>query len=214
MAEINTYIHDQWNVTCITNGTWKQNCYVIKNINSNNCLLIDPGSEGEEIISFIENNDLVPMAIYNTHGHYDHIGAVHDLKLKYDIKFFVHSGDKKIIKHGNLYRIIFDDTKMIKIPKIDYLLESENNSLIPSEWKFECLYTPGHTEGSCCFIFDGVLFTGDTLLKDGTGRTDLPGGDDEIIKESVKILRNIKADKYVFPGHGKPFYLKQVINNI
>ena len=46
------------------------------------------GSEGEEIINFIENNDLVPIAIYNTHGHYDHIGAVHDLKLKYDIKFF------------------------------------------------------------------------------------------------------------------------------
>ena len=97
MAEISNYSHEGWQVICITNGTWQQNCYLIKNDNSNECIIIDPGSEIDEIISEIKKIDSRPIAILNTHGHYDHIGAVSELKEEYKIKFYVHSKDKKLI---------------------------------------------------------------------------------------------------------------------
>ena len=212
MAEISNYSHEGWQVICITNGTWQQNCYLIKNDNSNECIIIDPGSEIDEIISEIKKIDSRPIAILNTHGHYDHIGAVSELKEEYKIKFYVHSKDKQLIKHANLYRIIFDNTKMIKIPKIDSFLESDHGITSDNKWKHSIIFTPGHTEGSCCLIFDNIIFTGDTLLSNGPGRTDLPGGNKRKLKNSLELLKKIGTDKLVFPGHGKPFNLKQTLN--
>jgi hydroxyacylglutathione hydrolase len=214
MAEVNIYNHDSWSIVCITNGTWKQNCYLLQNSTSDRCIIIDPGSEGKSIIDYIEKNNLAPMAIYNTHGHYDHIGAIEELKEKYNLTFYIHSADKKLIKHGNLYRLIFDDIKVIKIPKVDFDLERNSNQVIPKDWQFNYIHTPGHTEGSCCFIFGDIIFTGDTLLKSGTGRTDLPGGDKSKIKSSLETLKKIDKNKYVFPGHGKPFYLSEIVNSL
>tara|TARA_B110000858_G_scaffold107267_1_gene122694 strand:+ start:19054 stop:19677 length:624 start_codon:yes stop_codon:yes gene_type:complete len=206
MAIINNYAHEEWIVTCITNGTWKQNCYLLRKKNFNQCLIIDPGSEGHEIIKVIKKKSLVPVGIYNTHGHYDHIGAVDLIKKTYNLNFYIHSGDKKLVKHGNLYRIIFDNTDMIGIPKIDYFLDTENISTI-NDWKFSIIHTPGHTEGSCCFMFNNILITGDTLLNSGPGRTDLPGGNKKKIENSIQKLKLIKEKKMVFPGHGLPFFI-------
>ena len=104
--------------------------------------------------------------------------------------------------------------QLIKIPKVDVHLESDSNQIIPKDWQFNYIHTPGHTEGSCCFIFGDIIFTGDTLLKSGTGRTDLPGGDKSKIKSSLETLKKIDKNKYVFPGHGKPFYLSEIVNSL
>ena len=212
MATIFNYNHQEWFVTCITNGTWKQNCYILKEKNSDSCIIIDPGSEADSIIEIIDELDSIPIGIYNTHGHYDHIGAVDIIKKRYKIPFYVHSEDSKLIKHANLYRIIFDNTEMIDIPKIDQFLNIDHINFIDKKWKFSLIYTPGHTEGSCCFMFNNIIFTGDTLLNNGPGRTDLPGGDKNKIIKSIEKLKSIDSKKLVFPGHGKPFTLASTAN--
>jgi glyoxylase-like metal-dependent hydrolase (beta-lactamase superfamily II) len=70
------------------------------------------------------------------------------------------------------------------------------------------IYTPGHTQGSVCLLIDGVLFSGDTLLPNGAGRSDLPGGDKQALMCSLEKLSTLPGETMVYPGHGRPFSLQ------
>lgn len=97
-------------ISCFKNGVWKQNCYLVAN-QFNEALLIDPGSDLEGICSLISSLKVNPVAILNTHAHYDHIGAVSGLIKRYGIPFYLHAMDKKLLKQANLYRVLFGGKK-------------------------------------------------------------------------------------------------------
>ena len=106
----------------IPNGRWKENAYIVSDIN-NNAIILDPGFGEKDIISFIKLNNLNVSAILNTHAHYDHIGSVKNIKDKFTIPFYLHSKDEKLLKSANLYSTLFDGIGSIKIPSVDYYLD-------------------------------------------------------------------------------------------
>ena len=171
---------------------------------SNKCgIIIDPGADLDKILKYIKNNNITIRAIINTHAHYDHVGAIEELKIIFKIPLFMHKNDEKLLRSANLYAKIFDGTGHIKIPTIDYYFDKSSIDDHLSEIGIQILHSPGHTSGSVCILMGKNLFTGDTLFNLNIGRTDLPGGDENILNDSLKKLAELPPEIKIFPGHGK-----------
>ena len=188
-------------VTTFVNGKWHQNCYIVSD-NRSNAIIIDPGSQGEEIASLVETNHWRIHAIINTHAHYDHIGAVAGLQERYQAPFYVHGADEHLLKHANLYRMLFESRVAVKIPTI-----TQDISTLPAVFEIgpfsiSWIATPGHTEGSVCLLLENLLFSGDTLMHNALGRTDLPGGNRDRLIGSVRKLMDLPGETVVYGGHG------------
>ena len=195
-------------VTTFVNGKWRQNCYLVSNA-QNQALIIDPGSDSDAISKLVETLGVCPIAVLNTHAHYDHIGAVSELLQKYGIPFFLHSHDAKLLKQANLYKILFDSKSSIQIPPFGEDLAEAPEVLSLTGFSVRVIHTPGHTAGSVCLVIGNDLFSGDTLMPNGPGRTDLPGGDKVKLAGSLKTLRELPGEYLVYSGHGKPFILHE-----
>ena len=197
----------------IKTGAWRENCYVVFN-KTRDALIIDPGADAEKIDSFLVKNNLSVSAILNTHGHYDHIGAVEYLQQKYSAKFYLHSSDLKLVQSANLYVTLFEGKGFIKIPEIDIFTDELDSQITINNFTITFLESPGHTNGSICIMIEDVLFTGDTLLKNALGRVDLPGGNEETLKKSLAKTINLPSNIKIFPGHGKETTIDNEKNNI
>ncbi len=114
----------------------------------------------------------------------------------------MHSADEKLLRSANLYVKLFDGSGLIKIPSVDYFYDQSNVQDVIKRFSIEVIFTPGHTQGSVCLLIDGCLFTGDTLLNEKIGRTDLPGGNKQVLKESLKIISKMPNQTNIYPGHG------------
>lgn len=197
----------------IPTGAWGENCYIIFNENKK-AIVIDPGADPLKINSYIVDNNLIVSAILNTHGHYDHIGAVDFFQQKYSAKFYLHSSDFKLLQSANLYVTLFEGKGLIKIPTVDIFIDHIDSKINIDDFKITFIESPGHTNGSVCILIENDLFTGDTLLKNATGRVDLPGGDENTLKKSLKMIMDMPADIKVFPGHGSDTTIYNERNNI
>ena len=181
-------------------GRWFVSCYLVSK--GNKVLVFDPGDDVEKIIERLDANSLIPLAIINTHAHYDHVGAVQELKDKYNIPFLLHSKDKRLLNHASIYRSFVGESVKFKIPVIDSFLD-ESDELVIEDFKVKVLHTPGHTEGSVCFLMYDFIITGDTLMKGKVGRTDLPGADIEKYKQTLIKLLELPDLTKIYPGHGE-----------
>jgi len=195
-------------VTTFVNGKWRQNCYLISNA-QREALIVDPGSGPEAISELITELGVRPVAILNTHAHYDHIGAISLLLQKYEIPFFLHGDDAKLLKQANLYKILFETKNSISIPPFGEDFAKVPEDLSVAGFSVRVIHTPGHTAGGVCLLIGSNLFSGDTLMLGGPGRTDLPGGDKVKLKDSLQKLRKLPEDYLVYAGHGKPFMLQE-----
>jgi glyoxylase-like metal-dependent hydrolase (beta-lactamase superfamily II) len=185
------------------------------------CAVIDPGAEADRIIARLNQLKLVPVYILLTHGHFDHIAALPALAAAYSPKaagaqagagplIAIHRGDAEYLGPGS-YQVhchsfsaaagntAYVDALWEDMPSPARVLE-EGETIGP----FTVLHLPGHTRGSVGFYDEaaGVLFSGDTLFQGDYGRTDLPGGSDAQIIESLKRLLSMDGDIRVYPGHG------------
>tara|TARA_B110000438_G_C15784718_1_gene637861 strand:+ start:846 stop:1493 length:648 start_codon:yes stop_codon:yes gene_type:complete len=189
-------------VHSLVTGPFQENSYIISDILSKDCILIDPGDEAEKIYYFIDNNNFKPMGIINTHAHLDHIGAVQELKDKYNIPFYLHYMEKPILESYPISCKMFGiDVK--PIPNVDNWIY-EGGKLNIGKFNFSIFETPGHTPGGCSFLIEKFLFVGDTLFHGSVGRTDLPGGDWNILEKSLlNLMKIIEPDVTIYSGHGK-----------
>lgn len=170
-------------------GQLDTNCYVISCETTGNTFIVDPGDNPNAISNYILRNEFIPKAIVLTHGHPDHTGAVKVLKGQFGIPVMLHQGD--------IYML-----KLINMDKVDrYLVDKELLEL--GREKLTVIHTPGHTPGSVCVLGDKILFSGDTLFKNGVGRTDLPGGSGKELEDSLKNkIFILPHNTVVYPGHG------------
>ncbi len=194
-------------------GVLQVNCYIFYDETSKECLIIDPGDDADKICKIIEDNSLKPTIIVNTHYHFDHTGANRSIKNRYDIPIAIGEKDALFLKDAYKAALEF----MIQAessPKADILLK-EGDTLSVGEKIFEVLETPGHTQGSVCLYSkkEKILFSGDTLFYESVGRWDLPGGNKEMLFESLERLLNLEKDVAVFPGHGPKTTIEHEIKN-
>lgn len=183
-------------------GQLQANCYFI--IKENLCLIVDPSDEAHFILEQIQRLKLKPIGMLATHGHFDHLMAVGEIQATYDIPLFINENDLFLVKRlKETARHFLNHDPFILEPKnIKYF---KKGKMEIDDFSFEVIDTPGHTPGSVCFYFkkDKVIFTGDTLFKQGIGRYDFSYSSKIDLKNSLNKLFKLSEDTIVYSGHGE-----------
>jgi glyoxylase-like metal-dependent hydrolase (beta-lactamase superfamily II) len=175
-------------------GYLETNCYIVTDEESHKCAIIDPGSDSNTILDYVESNKLTTEAIFLTHGHFDHtmaLGAVMDAT---GAPVYLSRNDLNIGSQNKL-------SKFESSGKLNFV--SEGNVIAVGGLEFTVFETPGHSLGSITLKCESALFTGDTLFRDSCGRTDLEGGDMEVLLKSLRRLSALEGDFEVYPGHAE-----------
>ncbi|RPJ94839.1 MBL fold metallo-hydrolase [Rummeliibacillus sp. TYF005] len=187
-------------------GPIQANCYIISNSHKE-CLVIDPGGEGEKLVKQLRKLHLNPVAILLTHAHFDHIGGVDAVRDAYNVPVYLHKKESSWLQDpmqngSGRYKEIPD----ILVSPANHLIESEQILEI-SHFKFKILHTPGHSPGSISYVFldEGFAIVGDTLFEGSIGRTDLVGGNSKLLLSSIhNKLLTLDEETIIYPGHGGP----------
>lgn len=182
-------------------GLYGENIYVLHE--SDHVLIVDPGKYAKEIIYLIGKNEIVD-GIVLTHGHEDHTGAVDDLVDYYHCPVYMDLNDFVLVDPQ------YAGTHGFDAPVYSKILPLESNMQIGT-FLLQITPTPGHTKGSVVIRYRNLLFTGDTLFAGSIGRTDLFGGSESEMCQSLKVLMNMPHDLIVLPGHGGRSTIKQEI---
>ena len=185
-------------------GQMAANCYLVSDKETKKSIIIDPGDDADYIQQSLSDNHLVPVQIIATHGHFDHIMGVLELKLAFNIPFFIHLRDEFLVKSMQSGASHFLGINPGPPPPIDGFLKIGYPIKFGS-CKLSVIETPGHTPGSLCFYGkeQNILFTGDLLFAGGgVGRTDFAYSDPEMLKESLKKIFKLPGNTVIYPGHG------------
>ena len=176
------------------------NTYLI--VSKNEALVVDPALTASAILEAVRAEDAHPVGILLTHGHFDHMLGMDTLRATYPLEVYLHEEDAEMLSDGkkNAFSLFFHKDR--SFGEADRLLRDGDEIPLGEEF-VRVIHTPGHTKGSVCYVFDGMMFTGDTLFKNSIGRTDL-GGDEEAMMRSLRALRNLPGDYDIYPGHDKP----------
>ncbi|MGP4061718.1 MBL fold metallo-hydrolase [Halobacillus sp. H74] len=184
-------------------GPMATNAYIVHE--NKKALVIDPGGDFEKLESYLKERELNVVAVLLTHAHFDHIGAVEDVRNAYDAPVYIHEKEADWLgdpaKNGSG---LFGLGEITASPA-DHFFEIGQVDL--GGFAFEVRYTPGHSPGSVSFVFRNQRFAiaGDTLFQRGIGRTDLPGGSRQELEKSIeKELFSLRDDMRIYPGHGLP----------
>jgi len=153
-------------------GLLRTNCYLVYDEAAKTGFLIDPGTFDKRIASEIERNGIRIKNIINTHAHPDHTSG----NAEFGYPVLIHEAAGGMLKNGDIIR--------------------------DAGIALEILHTPGHTPESISIRMGNKIFTGDTLFRDGVGRTDLPGGNESELLNSLKFLMSLEDDLEILPGHG------------
>jgi len=174
---------------------------------TNECVIIDPGchseSEKGRLEKFIETNSLSPIMLLNTHGHFDHVMGNAFVAQRWNIVTHIHPDDKSYLErcsgYGDMFGYKIDKAPDNTIDLADGQILRFGNSYL------KVMHTPGHSRGGVCFHNDEdkVVFSGDSLFAGSIGRTDLPGGDYDLLMDSLlgKLVK-LGEEYKVYPGHG------------
>lgn len=191
------------------------NCVVLWADGQKACTVVDPGMSSDDgvrdLTSFLKGQGLTPDAIFLTHGHFDHVWGVEKLLSVYPVPVYMHPADKGILADG---ASVFKGMQSFKVfqHNIDTTALADGEVLSSAGTEWTVLHTPGHTPGSVCYYSaqNNLLLSGDTLFAGSIGRTDLGGGDYDVLMQSIreKIL-TLPGETDVIPGHGQPTSIAQ-----
>ncbi len=186
----------------IPTGPIQENCYLIWQ--QQDLLIIDPGADAHLLKEQIKKTAAQPLAILLTHTHYDHIGAVEELRAFYNIPVYVSPLENNWLANPLLnLSSRHPELGGIVVQPAEHELELRGYKIGSIE--FQVVATPGHSHGSLSFIFEDFVVSGDALFKGSIGRTDLHTGNLEQLIESIQTQLFTLPDHYeVFPGHGEP----------
>ena len=179
---------------------FKNNNYVVADEESKEAVIIDCSAPDDEMMNWVKERGFSLKYILLTHGHFDHVLGVDYYLEKYGVPAYLFNQELDLLQRVNEY------IKILKMPEIaiptvkSFDLKSHFQI---GHYPIEIIATPGHTQGSVCYLIDGKLFSGDTLFHEAYGRVDLPESDEKKMQESLQLLFQKFADEIlVYPGHG------------
>jgi glyoxylase-like metal-dependent hydrolase (beta-lactamase superfamily II) len=188
----------------IVTGEIAENCWLVID-EKNRTILIDPGDAAAEI--WAAAADLKIEHILLTHSHWDHILGLSEIVKQTGAPVSIHTAEAAIIEHGETN----PPGRPVQLQPVPVAKKLEDGDTLKfGERTIQVIHTPGHTSGSCCFLFKSCseqaeqiegLFTGDTLFHKNHGRTDLPTGNAIQMSESLKKLCRLSPETVIYPGH-------------
>lgn len=187
------------NVKSVKLGELDNNCYLITDESTGEAALVDCTDASQKMLDFIGNANLKYILL--THGHFDHIGGVPEIKEKFGAKVVISEADSEMLSSGKASLAAFCGINQ-QNTSADILV-AEGSEIMLVKTKISVIATPGHTKGGVCYLADDCIFTGDTLFFCSCGRTDFPGGSAKEIMQSLKRLSALDSALKVYPGHDR-----------
>ena len=178
------------------------NCYIFGDDAAREVFVIDPGDEPDRILQALRQLGARPVALVNTHGHFDHIQGVEAVRRETGAPFWIHEAEAEILTHGPARAKMLFGLDLPPSPAPDRWLV-EGDRLRVGGLTLTVRHTPGHSPGGVCLLGDGLVFTGDTLFAGSIGRADLPGADMATLLASIaRVLLPLPDETVCYPGHG------------
>ena len=189
-------------VDWVTVGPFQENSYLIADEKTGTAVLVDPGDEGARIIELVRTAGVEPEAVWLTHAHLDHIGAVSAIRREWKIPVLLHPDDLRIYRRGEKsaagYGLPFEQ------PADPDGELSHGDVMKVGSLSFVVHHTPGHAPGHVVFVGEGAMIGGDMLFAGSIGRTDLPLSNPEAMETSLAHIATFDPGLVVYPGHGPP----------
>jgi hydroxyacylglutathione hydrolase len=187
-------------VETLTVGAFQENCYLVIDEDSNRSVVVDPGGEGPRIVEAIEESGTTLEAIWITHAHVDHVGAIAAIKQRWDVPVFLHPLDARLYeaapRQAEVYGLPFDE-----VPPPDREF-SDGQRIKVGEKEMTVMHAPGHAPGHVVIHGQGIALVGDCLFAGSIGRTDLPFSNPPQLSASLQKIVALAPETLVFPGHG------------
>ena len=187
-------------VETITVGAFQENCYLLVDDGANKAVIVDPGSEGERLVDTIERSGATLEAIWITHAHVDHVGAIASIKRKWDVPIYLHPLDRRLYeaasRQAEVYGVPFEQPPP---PDREF---SDGQQVKVGEREMTVMHAPGHAPGHVVIHGEGIALVGDCLFAGSIGRTDLPFSNPPQLSVTLEKLAALPPDTVVYPGHG------------
>ncbi|MEA2506939.1 MAG: hydroxyacylglutathione hydrolase [Actinomycetota bacterium] len=178
------------------------NCYIIGDAITREAIVVDPGGDADDLAEFVDAQDLKVVQIVATHAHFDHVVAAEELRRFTGAPFRLHPADQVLLDWYMESGRMFLGVELPPPPEIDASVE-EGDTLRAGSFELEVLHTPGHSPGSISLVGASAVFSGDSLFASSIGRSDLPGGDDLLLRKMIRgKLFSLGDEMIVLPGHG------------
>lgn len=184
-------------------GVCQTNSYFVYEEGKSEVIFFDPADKGNYIYDRLKENGFTVAAIFLTHGHFDHIWGVEELRKLSGAKVYAWEEEKEVCEDASI-NVSAGAGRPCSLKADVYVKDGEKISI--AGMNCQLIGTPGHTKGSCCYYFedDKILLSGDTLFQESVGRTDFPTGSMSNLVRSVREkLMPLPDDVKVYPGHGE-----------
>ena len=191
---------DPLEVVAFETGPLQENAYLVIDRVSRDAAMVDPGEDGDRLIEAVEQANVRLRAIWLTHAHFDHVGAVRALRTRFDVPVFLHEKDVPMFEAGPFqaasWGLPFEGDE---VPAERF---TEGQGLRLGELSFTVMHTPGHSPGHVTLHGHGIALVGDCLFAGSIGRTDLPMADGPAMARSLERIMALPPETRVLPGHG------------
>ena len=187
-------------VLTITVGAFQENCYLVIDEKTNRAVIVDPGGEGDRLVAAIDASGAQLDAIWVTHAHVDHVGAIASVKRKWDVPVYLHSLDRRLYeaagRQAQVYGIPFEEPPA---PDREF---SDGQTVKIGEAEMTVMHAPGHAPGHVVIHGNGIALVGDCLFAGSIGRTDLPFSNPPQLAATLQKIASLPSETVVYPGHG------------
>ncbi len=184
----------------LTVGPLQENCWLLADPDAGLAVLVDPGDEAERLLAAVEATSCALHAIWLTHAHFDHLGAVAEIRRRHDVPVYLHPADRVLYDNASASSARFG--LQVENPPAPDVELVEGEAISCGAFTFAVWHLPGHSPGHVAFIGHGLCISGDLLFAGSIGRTDLPLCDPKAMRQSLLRLAALPPETRVLPGHG------------